>query len=138
MYSINPLTIGIHLSQFSLIISDAFSAIIKAIELVWPPGNSGMIEASTTLRSLTPRTLSSGFTTASGSESGPILHVPTWWCRLVVNWRTAHAQYASDPNGSFSQPGNGTVSSLDPYFWKARVSLTAIACQKTLRSTFSW
>ena len=37
---------------------------------------SGMIDASTTLRFWRPRTLPNWSTTAIGSDSGPILHVP--------------------------------------------------------------
>lgn len=118
-------------SQSRLIMSAAFSPIIKAIEFVWPPGINGMIDASTTRRLPIPRTLNCGSTTASGSVSGPILHVPTWWWRLVVNCLTAHAQYASDPNGSCSQPGNGTDSSVEPNCWNAWVSLITIAYMKT-------
>lgn len=114
--------------QFSLIRSAAFSPIMNAIELVWPAGMTGMIDVSTTRRPLIPRTLNLGSTTASGSESGPILHVPAWWWRLVDICPVAHHQYASDLNVSCSQPGNGIGNSLDPYFWNAWVSLTAIAC----------
>jgi len=123
-----------HFSQFSLIISDAFSPIIKAIALVCPAGMTGIMEVSTTRRPLTPRTLSFVSTTASGSVSGPILQVPDWWCRLVDTSPVAHIQYASDLNGSCSQPGNGIGSSLDPYFWNAGVSLTAMACEKSNRA----
>lgn len=125
------------MSQFSLIISAAFSPIMKATEFVCPPGMSGMIEASTTRRPLIPRTLSLGSTTDSGSESGPILHVPTWWCKFVVNCLIEHSQYSSDPNSSFSQPGKGTDNSVEPYFWKARVSLTAIACKSNRFKPFN-
>jgi hypothetical protein len=87
------------------------------------------MDVSTTRSPLIPRTLSRGLTTASGSESGPILHVPDWWCKLVDTSPMAHLQYASDINGLCSQPGNGIGNSLDPYFWNARVLLTAIACE---------
>lgn len=95
------------------------------------------MDASTTRSPLTPRTLSFGSTTASGSEAGPILHVPTWWCRFVVSCPMEQPQYASDPNVSCSQPGNGTDNNVDPYFWNAWVLLTAMAyniiiCNQTM------
>ncbi|KAE9541816.1 hypothetical protein AGLY_003807 [Aphis glycines] len=110
--------------------SAAFSPIMKAIAFVCPAGMTGMMEVSTTRRPLIPRTLSFESTTASGSVSGPILQVPDWWCRLVDTNPVAHIQYASDINFSCSQPGNGIGNSLDPYFWNAGVSLTAIACEE--------
>lgn len=122
----------VDLRQSSLIMSAAFSPIIKAIALVWPAGMTGMMDVSTTRRPLMPRTLSLGSTTASGSVSGPILHVPDWWCRLVDTSPVAHHQYASDMNGSCSHPGNGIGSSLDPNAWNDFVSLTAIACNGEL------
>src|SRR5215207_2891750 len=51
----------------------------KAGMLVLARGTTGIIEASATYRLSTPCTFPRGSTTAFGSESGPILQVPTAW-----------------------------------------------------------
>ena len=56
------------------------SPIIIVVTLVLARMQSGMMEASATLRPSRPWTLPDWSTTAMGSEAGPILHVQdTWW-----------------------------------------------------------
>ena len=55
------------------------SATMSVGRLVLARGTVGMMEASTTWRPSRPWTLPTGSTTASGSEVGPILQVPTGW-----------------------------------------------------------
>lgn len=104
-----PRLLSAKLDQSSLIISDAFSPIMKTIAFVCPVGMTGIMEASTIRSPLTPYTRSLGSTTASGSEDGPILQVPTWWWRLVVNCRAVQAQYSSLAKGKCLQAGNGDL-----------------------------
>ena len=59
-----------------VIISDAFSAIMRTAALVLADGIVGIIEASTTRKLSTPWTRSWLSTTAWESEEGPILAVP--------------------------------------------------------------
>lgn len=113
----------------SLIISAAFSPIIIITALVCPATILGIIDPSTTLSPLIPYTLSWASTTASGSVSGPILHVPTWCPRVVAICRTAQAQYESLPNGTFLQPGTGILFKVALYFWKWRDWAMEIACK---------
>ena len=61
----------------------ARSAIMSVGEFVLPDVMVGMIEASITRRRSMPRTLNLASTTAVGSLSRPILHVPTGW-KIVV------------------------------------------------------
>lgn len=49
---------------------------MTAGQFVLPDGNVGIAEQSTTRNPVTPRTLNSESSTAMGSESVPIWHVP--------------------------------------------------------------
>jgi hypothetical protein len=60
----------------SFIQSATRSAIMIVVVLVLARMTSGITEASTTLSPSTPCTWQNWSTTASGSEAGPILHVP--------------------------------------------------------------
>lgn len=64
--------------QSSLMRSDPFSPIAIAKAFVWQVGMIGATDKSMIRRRWIPCTRRRGSTTASGSETGPILHVPTW------------------------------------------------------------
>lgn len=63
--------------QSSLIMSDAFSAIMTTGACVCEAGMRGITDASAILRRWTPWTCNLGDTTPDGSPAGAILHVPT-------------------------------------------------------------
>ena len=63
--------------QTSNIMSATFSAIIMVGALVFPEMIEGIIDASTTLRPVTPRTRACGSTTEPASA--PMRQVPTGW-----------------------------------------------------------
>jgi hypothetical protein len=62
---------------------EAFYAIIRVGELMFPETIKGITEASTTLTPSTPRSLNLLSTTALGSSAVPILQVPHGWKILV-------------------------------------------------------
>src|SRR6185503_11254235 len=57
--------------------SAACSATMTVGQFVWPRGNAGITDASTTRSPSIPRTRSSGVTTAASSS--PMRQVPTGW-----------------------------------------------------------
>ncbi len=109
--------------QSSLIMSDAFSAIIITGAFVFPLTILGIIEASTTRSLDTSCTLRRGSTTAISSNLDPILQVPTGWYIVVVYCMATQAQYLSLPNSCWRQFSTGTSTIEAPISCMAFVSI---------------
>jgi len=68
--------------------SAARSAMAIVGALVLPRGTTGITDASTTRRPVTPRTFSSGSTTLFHRDWLPMAQVPTGWYRVATLART--------------------------------------------------
>ena len=78
---------------------------------------AGITEASTTRNASTPRTLSSGSTTAVGSFALPILQVPSgWWTVIAVAriWASISASDRQSGPGATSPAANGARADCRP------------------------
>ena len=79
--------------------SAAFSPIMMAGALVFALTMLGMMLASATRRPLMPFTFRVGSTTAVGSETEPILQVPTGWYTVIADLLSSSMMYSSDSGG---------------------------------------
>lgn len=108
------------LSQSFLIISAAFSPIIRFAAIKFPEILTGMTLESATLKLWTPYTFKSLSTTASLSDSGPILAVPLRCLEFTDRCLMAHLQYSSF-RSSWWQPGTWWWFKWISYFFRASV-----------------
>ncbi len=112
------------------------SPIMMEVALVLALITSGIIEASATRSPSRPRTPPNWSTTAMGSLSGPILHVPeTWW--EVPALRMSQASRASSDANSVSVGVTRSITMSLKAGWSASLTQSLMALRMRSRSNGS-